>query len=363
MQSGEAATAGNSGRSVLYVVCWGALAVAAGVYLTVAIVKPRFVAEWFPGVDSVLTQPRSNDQNRSGIVAEAKQLRANLEQSQAEVSRLREELGSRDARVKSAELRISGLEKELAAVHGQGARVETGSTVGGVAAATQGTGEGDATKRGLAGAIGSPTENATINGGTDAKTNVSPRSFEIVNGAPTLVDAAGGQPNFANASPGSEVLMPLPGRRPAIAVKPKASPIAQIVRPTVAIAAPADSGIETGSVGVQARQSETTAEEKSAPTITFGAPVVTRSATPVGLRLTAAPSVDALRLSWSLMSERYAYELGGLEPRYVAGNTPAAPYALVAGPIADEAEAQRRCALLITRGIPCSIDRFNGNAL
>jgi hypothetical protein len=91
--------------------------------------------------------------------------------------------------------------------------------------------------------------------------------------------------------------------------------------------------------------------------------VVTRSAKPIGIRLTAGPSVDALRLSWSLMAERYGSDLSGLQPRYVMGNTPAAPYALVAGPFTSDQDAQRVCGSLIAKGIPCSVDTYVGNAL
>lgn len=357
------AKSASRARNVLYLASWGALALAAGAYLAAVIVKPRFLAEWLPAMDRVLTQPQGNDQNRSAVIAEAQQLRANLEQSQAEVSRLRQELGSRDARVKSAELRIAGLERDLQAARGPGGSPptqphETGTSASNEAPLTGSQHDSDATRRALAGAIGAPTEGTR----TDSRAGAAPRSFEIVNGAPTIVES-GGAATYASAKPGADVEMPLPERRPAVAARPKTTPIAQIVRPTIAVSPPTTGGIETGSVGGQTKIGEIASAEKPSQPITFGAPVVTRSANPVGIRLTAGPSVDALRLSWSLMSERYAYELNGLQARYVSGNTAAAPFALVAGPIADEHEAERRCALLIARGIPCSVDSFVGNAL
>ena len=345
-------------RSLFYLASWGTLGLAAGLYLSAFLLKPRFLANWLPAVDQALTLPQASNQDRSAMLADARQLRANLEQSQAEVARLRQEIGSRDAQVKSAELRISSLENELATARGNGNKssaqpngASVNTTNGSPALAAQTTDDGN--RRALAAAIGAPTEKAH----TSAARSASPQAFEIVNGAPTMVNAPAETPTFANATPGADVELPLPERRPAGLVKAKVNPITQVVRPTVAVVPAAGLGIETGSVGGQAKPAD------PAHPVTFGAPVVTRSANPVAIRLTAAPSIDALRLSWSLMSERYANELGGLQPRYVAGGAPAAPYALVAGPITDESEAHRRCALLIARGIPCSVDSFTGNAL
>jgi hypothetical protein len=182
----------------------------------------------------------------------------------------------------------------------------------------------------------------------------------LVNGA--IVDAQGA-PSVAAAQPGAEVELPLPGRKPAVALKRKPTPIAQIVRPTIAIKPAPANAIETGSVAAGAAATAKSETKSTAESIRFGAPVVTHTANPVGIRLTAGPSVDALRLSWLLMSERYGADLGGLQPRYVVGNTPAAPYALIAGPFANNDEAQRTCGSLIAKGIPCSVDSYAGNAL
>lgn len=356
------ANSGNRARSAFYLASWGTLALAAGTYLTAFIVKPHYLANWFPAVDRALTLPQGNDQDRSGVIAEAQQLRANLDLSQAEVSRLHQELGSRDAQVKSAEMRISSLEKELASVRANGvnpaaapkdASITASLNSSNGASATAGQTSGDDNRRALAAAIGAPTDKAH----SAAVQGSAPQSFEIVNGAPTMVNVPVGPPTFTNAAPGNDVELPLPERRPAGLGRTTANPITQVVRPTVAVAPAMGHGIETGSISNRSKPAEPTQP------VTFSAPVVTRSANPVGIRLTAAPSLDALRLSWTLMSERYAFELTGLEPRYITSTSPAAPYSLVAGPLTDEPEAKRRCALLIARGIPCSVDSFNGNAL
>lgn len=365
-------TPGKSGRRAGYLLSWGVLALAAGVYLAGVVLKPQFLIDMFPVMDRMLTQPQGNDQNRSATIAEVQKLRATLRDAQTEVSRLRQELGDRDARVKAAELRIAGLEKELASARG-GAATETSSiappaastasvspqaaSAPKVAVADASNQDAEASKRVLAGAIGAP-QDATSS--TPAAAVRAPRSFELVNGA--IVDAQGA-PSVAAAQPGAEVELPLPGRKPAVALKRKPTPIAQIVRPTIAIKPAPANAIETGSVAAGAAATAKPETKSTAESIRFGAPVVTRSANPVGIRLTAGPSVDALRLSWLMMSERYGADLGGLQPRYVVGNTPAAPYALIAGPFANNDEAQRTCGSLIAKGIPCSVDSYAGNAL
>ncbi|HRY06265.1 MAG TPA: hypothetical protein P5114_04025 [Hyphomicrobiaceae bacterium] len=354
-------------RSAIYLASWGALALAASLYLTAATIKPALLSQWLPSIDRALPQFKGDEESRSTNAVQTQQLRSILQNSQAEVSQLRQEISARDARVKSAELRIAGLEKELQSVRATGNGTGSGSVEqlnaateaqsARTAAATAAS-NGDATSRALASTIGSPNETVP----PDKDANAPPRSFEIVNGTPIVVTAPTG--SIASAVPGAEVQVPLPGRRPALAARPKTTPINQIIRPTVAVTSTTAGGLETGSVAGQANLATTAAPaNKTTQAVTFGAPVVTRSSNPVAIRLTAGPSIDALRLSWSLMSERYAYELNGLQPRYVAGNASAAPYALIAGPIADEPEARRRCALLIARGIPCSIDSFAGNAL
>jgi hypothetical protein len=365
-------TPGKSGRRAGYLLSWGILALAAGVYLAGVVLKPQFLIDMFPDIDRMLTQPQGKEQNRTATIAEVQKLRATLRDAQTEVSRLRRELGDRDARVKAAELRIAGLEKELASARGGGAATETSSIAPPaastasvspqaasspkVAVADASSADAEASKRVLAGAIGAPKD-ATSSTPPAAG---APRSFELVNGA--IVDAQGA-PSVATAQPGAEVELPLPGRKPAVALKRKPTPIAQIVRPTIAIKPEPASAIETGSVAAGAAATTKSETKSTAESIRFGAPVVTRSASPVGIRLTAGPSVDALRLSWLMMSERYGADLGGLQPRYVVGNTPAAPYALIAGPFANNDEAQRTCGSLIAKGIPCSVDSYAGNAL
>ncbi len=217
----------------------------------------------------------------------------------SDVAALRDQVAEREARIKTLELRVSGLEQDLA----------------------------DARQ---------PRAGAS----TPATANVTAGGIEIVNASPIGIDGA--PLTTAAVDP------PLPARRPdAPALRPSLSP-----------------PIETGSVATPATAAKPKADSPFTTPITFGIPEVKPAARPsVGVRLSTGPSIDALRLSWSLMTERFAADLTGLEPRYVAGGPPSAPFALIAGPIAGDAEARSLCAGLLAKGMPCVVDTFTGNAL
>ncbi|MGF1648837.1 MAG: hypothetical protein ACFCUN_00120 [Hyphomicrobiaceae bacterium] len=108
------------------------------------------------------------------------------------------------------------------------------------------------------------------------------------------------------------------------------------------------------------------------PVIAFGAPVVTASvptetiAKPElpALRLTTAPSVDSLRLSWRVLRERNGGLLDGLEPRYRLVPSPSGPaFQLFAGPVASLEEADQLCRFLRQQNVNCAPDIHAGEAL
>jgi len=121
--------------------------------------------------------------------------------------------------------------------------------------------------------------------------------------------------------------------------------------------------VETGSVG--------TATKTTAPSgdIQFGEATVTRAETraagpAAGVVISNGESVDSLRLSWSLLAERYGAELRGLEPRYMLSTDPSGgSFDLVAGPLANRNDAAALCKSLQSRNIPCRVSDFGGNAL
>ncbi|MCC0009861.1 MAG: hypothetical protein H6875_05370 [Hyphomicrobiaceae bacterium] len=329
----------KASRSNIYVAAWALIALAAASYVAVVLVKPGFIGEWVPGVERLISQLQRNE--TSSNPTETARLRKNLQDSQSEVSRLRSLLAEREAQAKTAELRIAGLEQELKTARNR----ESGPYPAEPSPRTEPV-SGDqpvsadaapSEQRTLANSIGAPATPGTPEPG-------QPRPFELVNArphdaAPATITTASTLARLEAAEP--NVDLPLPTRRP----KPPLRRVSQVapVQPQPV------TRIETGSV--------------TAP-VTFGAPVVTRQPEGnIGVRLTAGPSVDALRLSWSLMSERYSNVLGGLQPRYVTDGAPAAPYALLAGPLRSTEDAQNVCGSLIAKGIPCSVDGFKGNAL
>ncbi len=86
-----------------------------------------------------------------------------------------------------------------------------------------------------------------------------------------------------------------------------------------------------------------------------------------GIQLGTGPSVDALRLNWTLLQQRHGGALQRLQPRYMSsrGAAPGAQgqaFDLIAGPL-PPAEAQRTCDALRARNVACKVGGFGGNAL
>lgn len=120
--------------------------------------------------------------------------------------------------------------------------------------------------------------------------------------------------------------------------------------------------IETGSVA-----------QPAAGAITFGPPTVTHAAVPaagadmgsqIGVQIATGPSVDSLRLSWTLLKERHGTGLSGLEPRYTTDMSGSEQtYDLIVGPVASADEARKLCQELAMKATPCALSRFTGDAL
>lgn len=123
----------------------------------------------------------------------------------------------------------------------------------------------------------------------------------------------------------------------------------------------AEAGLETGSV----------AQPATGGPITFGPPTVTTTtmAPPsggnlVGVQIATGPSVDSLRLSWTLLNERHGDSFRALEPRYTTDMSGAEQtYDLVVGPVASVDEAKRLCQELALKATPCIVSRFTGDSL
>ena len=82
------------------------------------------------------------------------------------------------------------------------------------------------------------------------------------------------------------------------------------------------------------------------------------------VQLASAANLDALRLNWSLLSERHRQLLGALQTRYrQSPGKPNAPFQLIAGPVRTTGDAVRICKELTASGIPCRATTFSGEAL
>lgn len=132
-------------------------------------------------------------------------------------------------------------------------------------------------------------------------------------------------------------------------------------------AAPASAGsaLETGSVNGQAGQSKTaktaTADQQVAA---FDTAVSKTAPQPVGVKLSTGPSLDSLRLSWSMLADKHGDALSNLEARYITSGDNLNPtYDLVAGPVKSKADAARVCKVLTQRGVPCAVGGFDGSTL
>jgi sporulation related protein len=120
----------------------------------------------------------------------------------------------------------------------------------------------------------------------------------------------------------------------------------QTEKPAPEAAAP---NIETGSIGPAA--------------ITFGEPVVTRSHTGFAVQLGAGRSVEALKLSWSLLLDQHGEALSPLQPRVIAPRTDGGSYRLVAGPFESRPEAEKICAAMALSRNKCFSTVFTGEPL
>ena len=107
-----------------------------------------------------------------------------------------------------------------------------------------------------------------------------------------------------------------------------------------------------------------TAKVAAAP-ISFGPAVVKPAPKPFAVQLASGASLDAIRLSWSLLSDKHGDALKNLRPQYTATETQDAGevFDLIAGPVKSAVDARKICKTLAARGIDCKVSPFAGAAL
>jgi hypothetical protein len=166
-------------------------------------------------------------------------------------------------------------------------------------------------------------------------------------------------------------LPPAPEATPAVAVPaikkaPEPAKAPDPRKPPGAEAKAPASGerIETGSVATPATAAAAAPDGQGGGTapVAFGPAVVKPQA--FGLQIASAPSVDALRLMWNLLSDNHPDPLKSMETRYAASADKAKPgYDLVVGPLKSQADARKACKDLQSRGVACRVATFSGEAL
>jgi len=83
----------------------------------------------------------------------------------------------------------------------------------------------------------------------------------------------------------------------------------------------------------------------------------------VGVLLATGPSLDSLRLSWSILNDRNGDAVRSLHARYVvSGKDNERTYGLIAGPLETVADAKAVCKTITERGMACEVSQYRGNA-
>jgi hypothetical protein len=135
---------------------------------------------------------------------------------------------------------------------------------------------------------------------------------------------------------------------PAASTKPQEVAVVAPLKPQKPTPAPKSNAIETGSIAHKAEKTPATAAAKPAQ---------------IGLLLGSAPSVDAVKLNWTILNDRHGDAVRNLHPRYVAqGKGAERSYALLAGPVASTEQAETLCKLMADRGLACEVSTYRGTA-
>ena len=81
-----------------------------------------------------------------------------------------------------------------------------------------------------------------------------------------------------------------------------------------------------------------------------------------GLMIASGPSLESIRLSWTVLKLNHSDVLGALEPRFVPSGDGSA-FNLIAGPFGSDADAQKACGALKAHGVGCKATEYTGGAL
>jgi hypothetical protein len=304
-----------------YVMIWALLASLSLAYLALLAMQPRLVAQYF-GASPATGIPRSNDGQLTitDAVADIASLREAVGQVQGDLDNLKAEVSEQAERERDVTARLAALEVN----------------------------PGDPTRFADTAAAPAMARALADKGAERVSSKETPKAAivpkTINQKTPTLV---------AQAASRSERIAALSAGSAALPAKAAASGGAKKTIAAPAAAPEPEPTLETGSVAAGAP-----------PPVAFGPAVVTPAGKALGLRIATGPSVDSLRLSWSLLSGRHEENLAALEPRYITGSDASGlTYELIVGPIGSAADAKRICKELTQKGTSCQLGDFVGDAL
>jgi hypothetical protein len=119
------------------------------------------------------------------------------------------------------------------------------------------------------------------------------------------------------------------------------------------------------SLAVLASPAVATPAAIDAAPIAFGPAVVKAEPKPFGVQLSSGATLDAIRLSWSLLAEQHPDALRNLKPRFTATGSEdtGKTFDLMAGPVRSAADAKKICKSLAARGTDCRVAEYAGEGL
>ena len=361
------------------VTMWAVLAVLAAGYLAVLAIKPGAIAAYLPSA----TSEDNEGARATTALSDTQDLRDNVEQLQVDVAKIKTELSQKSEQDKALATRLAVLEETK-----RGGPALTAAALPATAPGTAKTALAPVADT-SAGAAGIP--NATLVPAAPAPTTAAAKA--AAKKAATAVAKAVSAPAPAVAITQAPVSPVVPAAAPApLAAVPAAAVIAPPLATATDAAVPTPAGVKLINAPLSASSAASraapapvavpaaaqpavapaNAAETLAPKFETGsvqnlgvapAPAAT-GAKLIGIYIGSGPSVDSLRLSWSLLSDRNAESLKALEPRYTTGiDANGLNYGLVAGPLRSVADAQKLCKDLAAKAVTCRVGDFTGEAL
>lgn len=335
-----------SRRRVLtpYVAAWALIGLLASAYIAALALRPELVSEYLPVFRPGEPEGNQGQRAMSKALAELQGVRQSVSQVQLDVAKIRTDLSGDQQRTSALTARLALLEERVAS------GIAAPPPVAGAAPARAPAPVAAVTPPVAPAAPSKAAAAASATPSPDAAAGAGPRTDQRIETGSIGASAAALVPKVINApadTPQTQVTA-APAQVPAarVAAAPAARPA---IPPAPAAAAP-----------------RSDIDPESTDLVTFGPAVVKPAPEPIGLRISNGPSLDALRLSWSLLADRHAAQLRNLEARYLIRAPDGdgdGSFDLVAGPVKSQAEAKKLCKALAAKNIPCQIGTFGGNQL